>query len=221
VLDVGCGSGALTAPLVERLGAAQVFGVDPDEAAGAACRARLPSVDVRVASADALPHADGRFDLVLAQLVLSLLADADAGVREMRRVARPGGVVAACVWDFGGGMTVLRTFWDAASSLDPAAASRDQATTRPFATREELEALWRRAGLGAITTGAIAAEASYHDFEDLWGPLVEPDGPPGLYYATLSADGRQALREEVRRRLGSPARRFALTARAWYVSGGA
>jgi ubiquinone/menaquinone biosynthesis C-methylase UbiE len=218
-LDVGCGSGALTEPLAELVGAENVAAVDPDPSAVAACRARLPQVELRVATAEELPFSDNRFDVVLAQLVMSLLSDADAGVREMRRVARPGAVVATCVWDFGGGMTVLRKFWDAAAALDPDAARHDQAKTRPFASEAELRALWGRAGLREITTGALNAGADYSSFDDLWKPLVAPDGSPGAYYATLEDTRREMLRQEMGRRLGSPDGPFRLTARAWYVRG--
>jgi ubiquinone/menaquinone biosynthesis C-methylase UbiE len=218
-LDIGCGGGALTKPLAELLGAANVAAIDPDAVAVAACRTRLPGVDVRVAAAEALPFSDREFDAVLAQLVVSFMLDAQAGVGEMRRVTRRGGVVVTCVWDFAGGMTLLRTFWDAAVALDAAAASRDQAKTRSFATPGELSALWRGAGLDNVTTGELRAGARYTDFEDLWGPLVAPDGSPGAYYAELETRHREALRHGVLRRLGSPAGPFRLTARAWYVRG--
>jgi ubiquinone/menaquinone biosynthesis C-methylase UbiE len=218
-LDVGCGGGALTEPLSELLGPQNVVAVDPDAAAVEACRARLPGLDVRVSAAEALPFADHEFDVVLAQLVVSLMTDAQTGVGEMRRVAQPGGVVATCVWDFAGGMTLLRSFWDAATALDPAAATRDQAKTRPFADPDELDCLWRAAGLADVTTGELCARASYVDFEDLWLPLIAPDGSPGVYFAELEAPHRDALRLEVRRRLGSPAGSFRLTARAWYARG--
>lgn len=218
-LDVGCGSGALTEPLAELVGSANVAAVDPDASAVAACRARLPQAEIRVASAEELPFSDDRFDVVLAQLVMSLLSDADAGVGEMRRVARPGGVVSTCVWDFGGGMTVLRGFWDAATALDPGAARHDQAKTRPFASEAELRALWVGAGLDEIETGALHAGAGYSSFDDLWEPLIAPDGSPGAYYATLEERQREALRHETWRRLGSPTGPFRLTARAWYVRG--
>src|SRR5919197_6013876 len=118
-LDVGCGRGGLTKPLSEMLGSENVAAVDPDPAAVETCGARLPGVAVLVAAAEALPFADREFDVVLAQLVVSLMADPQKGAGEMRRVARRGGVVATCVWDFAGGMTLLRTFWDAATALDP------------------------------------------------------------------------------------------------------
>jgi SAM-dependent methyltransferase len=197
-LDVGCGSGALTEPLSEWLGPQNVAAVDPDMVAVEACRGRLPGLDVRVAAAEALPFADDEFDVVLAQLVVSFMSDPQRGVGEMRRVARSGGTVATSVWDFAGGMTLLRTFWDAATALDR---------------------LWRSAGLVDVTTGELRAGASYVDFEDLWVPLVAPDGSPGAYFGELESSHREALRQEVWRRLGSPAGSFRLTARAWYVGG--
>jgi SAM-dependent methyltransferase len=219
VLDVGCGTGALTQPLAELLGARNVAAVDPSEPDVQVCKSKVSGVDARVAAAEALPFADRSFDTVLAQLVVSLMTDPAAGVSEMRRVARAGGVVATCVWDFGERMTLLRAFWDAAVSLDPAAASHDQAKTRPFSTPAELRALWERAELHGVSTGELLPGADYSGFDDLWGPLVAPDGSPGAYYATLEPPQREALRERVRRGLGSPEGPFRLTARAWYVRG--
>lgn len=145
--------------------------VDPDVLAVAACQRRLPDIDVRVAVTEALPFSDGEFDVVLAQLVVSFMSDAHAGVTEMCRVAGRGGVVAACVWDFAGGMTLLRTFWDAALALDADAASRDQAKTRPFATPNGLSALWHSARLNNVSTEELRAGAGYSGFEDLWGAI--------------------------------------------------
>jgi ubiquinone/menaquinone biosynthesis C-methylase UbiE len=219
-LDVGCGGGALTEPLAGLLGTEQVVAVDPSPAAVGACRARLPGVDVRLGSAEALPCEDDEFDAVLAQLVVTLLADAERGVAEMRRVARPGAPVATCVWDFGDGMTVLRAFWDAARALDRGAAEHDQASTRPNSTLEDLHALWVAAGLRDVSAAALVVGADYHDFDDdLWPPLVSPDGPPGRYYAGLDPQHGDDLRRDVRERLGHPRGPFRLTARAWCAVG--
>ena len=218
-LDVGCGAGALTMPLAELVGPAHVAGVDPDEAAVLACREKVPGADVRVAAAEDLPFPAAEFDVVLAQLVVSLMDDARAGVREMRRVAREGGVVATCVWDFGEGMTVLRAFWDAAAAHDPAATEWDQANTRPFATPGALGDLWTAAGLTDVKTGALQASAGYSGFEDLWLPLVASDGSPGAYYAELDPPRQEDLRRDVWQRLGRPEASFRLEARAWYVIG--
>ena len=125
-LDVGCGPGALTSELVAATGAENVAAVDPSVPFAEACRLRLPGVQVEVAPAEALPFADARFDHAFAQLVVNFMSDPLAGVREMSRVTRPGGTVVAAVWDYAGEMTLLRRFWDAAISLDPAAAARDE-----------------------------------------------------------------------------------------------
>ena len=218
-LDVGCGPGALTTQLVARLGARNVAAVDPASEFVGICRSRLPGVDVREAAAEALPFPDDSFDVVLAQLVVALMSDPDAGVRQMRRVARPGRPVAACGWDFAEGMTLFRMFWDAAAHLDPAARSADPALTRPLGTPAELQALFERAGCEDVRTGELIARAGYADFEDLWEPLVAPDGPPGEYWTTLDAAHREALREQMWQRLGRPDGAFELTARAWYVRG--
>src|SRR5215207_3348533 len=114
VLDVGCGPGALTAELAMMLGADSVAAVEPSEPFAAACRERVPGARVEIAPAEALPFADGTFDGALAQLVVNFMADPRAGVGEMRRVTRPGGTVAAAVWDYAGEMTLVRAFWDAA-----------------------------------------------------------------------------------------------------------
>jgi len=216
-LDVGCGPGALTAALVSALGADSVAAVDPSEPFVEACRRRNPGVDVRVGAAEGLPFPDGGFDLVLAQLVVQFMSDAPSGVRELRRVARPGGVVAACTWDYGEGMTMLRTFWGAAQALDPAAP--DEAATLRYCRRGELGALWRETGLRDVEDGALTVEAGYAGFDDFWEPFTLGVGPGGAYCASLDAERRAALREECCSRLGEPAGPFTLGARAWYAVG--
>ncbi len=219
-LDLGCGTGALTAPLAEALGAGNVVGADPDSEALAVCASRVSGVELVEARAEDLPLADDTFDAVLAQLVIGLMDDPPVGVREMRRVTRPGGVATACVWDFGGGMTALRSFWDAALAVDPDGAARhDQAKTRPYSSPGELEELWADAGFAAVTSGALTAGSEYSGFADLWEPMTVPDGGPGRYYATLSEGQGDALRKELWRRLGKPDGPFRLEARAWYVRG--
>src|SRR4051794_9442207 len=145
-LDVGCGPGALTAELVQTLGAERVAAVDPSPPFAEACRARHPGVRVEVAAAEALPFGDEEFDVVLSQLVLNFLADPAAGVGEMRRVVRDGGTLAAAVWDYAGEMTMLRTFWDAAIALDADAASADEGRTMRVCDPGSLIALWEGGG---------------------------------------------------------------------------
>ena len=124
VLDVGCGPGALTRVLVERLGTDAVAACDPSPPFVEECTARLPGVDVRAGRAEQIPFDDARFDAALAQLVLHFVSDPSAAAAEMRRTVRAGGVVGACVWDFADGMQMLRHFWDAAVALDASAPSR-------------------------------------------------------------------------------------------------
>jgi SAM-dependent methyltransferase len=220
VLDVGCGPGALTAALAGAVEAGSVAAVDPSEPFARACAERVPEADVRVASAERLPFEDRAFDATLSQLVLNFLADAAAGLREMRRVTRPGGTVAAAVWDYAGEMTMLRAFWDAAAELDPEQArAADEGRRMPHCDPGALARLWAGGGLADVATGAIVIAAAYEDFDELWQPFTAGVGPAGAYCAALPAAGREALRTAYHRRLGSPAGPFELSARAWTVRG--
>lgn len=218
-VDVGCGPGALTAELVAVLGAERVAAVDPSEPFVEACRQRLPGVRLAVAAAESLPFADGSFDHALAQLVVNFMTDPPAGVREMCRVTRAGGTVAAAVWDFAGEMTLLRRFWDAAVALDPAVADRDEGRVMPYCTPVELRELWTGAGLADATVSEAVVSAAYESYADLWEPLERGVGPAGSYTVSLPAAGRAKLRDELQRRLGVGDAPFQLSARAWVVSG--
>ena len=140
-LDVGCGPGALTTELVVRLGADAVAAADPSEPFVEAARARHPGVEVALAGAENLPFDDGAFDAALAQLVVSFMSDPVAGLAEMRRVTRAGGVVAACVWDLAGGNAPLSPFWRGVQEVDPGAATsprwraRARGSSRPCSRR--------------------------------------------------------------------------------------
>ncbi len=217
VLDVGAGTGALTATLADMVGAHRVAAVEPSESFATACAERVPGADVRVGSAETLPDFGRPFDVVLSQLVVNFMTDAVAGVRAMRAVTRAGGTVASCVWDYAGEMTLLRAFWDAALELDPQAP--DEARTMSYCTRSELSGLWRAAGCSEVRTDALYATADYLDFDDLWAPIPAGIGPAGAFCATLAPDQRETLRAAVWRRLGSPQGPFTLRARAWFVRG--
>jgi SAM-dependent methyltransferase len=218
-LDVGCGPGALTGALVELLGAGRVAAVDPSPPFAEACASRIPGAEVQVAAAEALPFADDSFDAALAQLVVNFMSDPPTGVGEMRRVTRPGGRVAAAVWDYAGEMTLLRRFWDAAIAVDPEATSRDESRSMPYCRPDELEDLWRDVGLQAPTVSAAVVAADYGNFDDLWQPLEVGVGPSGAYAAALPPEPRARLRDEFRQRLGVGDKPFRLTARAWCVVG--
>ena len=219
-LDVGCGTGALAQALAAGLGAGSVAAVDPSPASVDTCARRVPGADVRVARAEELPFEDGEFDAALAQLVVPWMSDPRRGVAEMRRVVRPGGVVAASTWDFAKGMTMLRAFWDAAVAVDRPTAVQAGALNRTrLCQPDELRHLWTHVGLLRVDAGKLIAGADYLDFDDLWWPFTAGVGGSGSYCASLDEATRRSLREEVRRRLAAPQGPFRLTAHAWYVRG--
>ena len=214
VLDVGCGPGALTELLVTRFGPERIAAVDPSEPFVRAARERLPGVDIRQASAEELPFADGEFDAALAQLVVHFMSDPQAGVRELARVSRPGGVVAACVWDHGGGRGPLSPFWAVARELDPTVAGE----TDLFGThRGQVVALFREALLDDIEEELLSVTVEHARFDEWWEPYTLGVGPPGAYVAGLEPERREELRE--RCRASFPAGAFPLTASAWSVRG--
>jgi FMN phosphatase YigB (HAD superfamily) len=135
----------------------------------------------------------------------------------MRRVIRRDGVVAACTWDYGEGMEMLATFWDAALALDPAAPAESKRMR--FGEPDELRHLWLDTELADVSTDALEVSERYEDFDDYWNPFIAGVGPGGAYCASLAPDAREELREECRRRLGNPAGPFELRARAWAVRG--
>src|SRR3954464_9797728 len=170
VLDVGCGPGGLTEELATRVGAENVAAIDPAPQFAAACRERQPGADVRVGGGEDLPWPDGGFDATLSSLVMAFMRDADRGVREMARVTRPGGTVAACMWDIaGGGMTMLNTFWRAARDVDPDAIGE---RARPGVARGDIAERFRKAGLRDVVEGSLSAGADYTGFDDFWEPFT-------------------------------------------------
>jgi SAM-dependent methyltransferase len=209
-LDVGCGPGALTAELVRRLGSTAVSAVDPSESFVTAAAERLPGVTVSRAAAEQLPFPDNVCDVVLAQLVVHFMADPIAGLREMGRVARPGGTIAACVWDHAGGRGPLSVFWRAARELDPSA--RDESALAG-ARRGHLVELFALAGLGAAREKVLTVRARYSSFEKWWEPFTLGVGPAGAYVASRTADQRAALRDHCRQLL--PAGPIQVDASAW------
>jgi SAM-dependent methyltransferase len=214
VLDVGCGPGALTAELVERLGPAAVSAVDPSEPFVAATRERHHGVSVRRAAAEQLPFEDEAFDAALAQLVVHFMADPVAGLREMARVTRKHGVVAACVWDHAGGQGPLSLFWEAARELDPDVEDESQLA----GGREgHLGQLFQAAGLEEIEESALSVDVEHPSFEDWWEPFTLGVGPAGAYAAGLDPKQQAQLRELCREML--PSAPFVPMARAWAARG--
>ena len=180
VLDVGCGPGALTAELVNRLGAAAVSAVDPSEPFVAAAEERHPGVDVRRAAAERLPFQDAEFDATLAQLVVHLMENPSAGVDELVRVTRKHGVVAASVWDYAGGRGPVSVLWDAARELDPEVVDESQLA----GVREgHLAELFDAAGLQEVEEAAHSIRVEHSSFEEWWEPFTLGVGPAGSYVA--------------------------------------
>ena len=219
VLDVGCGPGALTRELVAVVGADHVAAVDPSHSFAEACRARLPGVDVRIASAEELPFANATFDHALAQLVVNFMAGAKDGVTEMRRVTRPGGRVSAATWDYASEMTFLRRFWDAAIATDAQAAAVDEAVTMRYCNPDELRDLLASTGLVDIAISSAVPHAAYANFDDLWEPITGGIGPSGVYVRSLDEQAQGVLKDAYRAILGVGDAPFELTARAWLACG--
>jgi SAM-dependent methyltransferase len=213
-LDVGCGPGALTGELAKRLGPEAVSAVDPSEPFVAAIRERYPAVSVQIASAERLPFPDRVFDVSLAQLVVHFMKDPVAGLAEMARVTRPGGVVAACVWDYGGGAGPLSPFWKAAHQLDP---DIDDESQRPGVRQGHLMELFEAAGLEAVEGTSFASAVEHPTFEDWWEPFTFGVGPAGSFIASLDPERQLELRELARGNLDSAP--FVLSPRAWAARG--
>src|SRR3954451_1438322 len=211
-LDVGCGPGALASVLAERLGGAAVAAVDPSEAFVDACRARLPEVDVRRATAEQLPFRDDEFDVALANLVVHFMGDPVAGGAEMARVTRPGGVVGATVWDHSGEEGPLSLFWKAVRSLDPG----HPGDPLGGPVQETLPQLFRDVGLDDVERTALTVRAPFASFEDWWDPMTFGIGPAGEHVAGLGEEERERLRSRAQE-LAPPAP-FELPGLAWCVT---
>jgi SAM-dependent methyltransferase len=221
-LDVGCGTGALTGAVLASCSPASITGVDPapaflEHAVGALTD---PRVTLRQGGAEALPLDDAAVDATVSGLVLNFVPDQPAALREMRRVTRPGGTVAAYVWDYTSGMQLLLFFWAAAVALNPAAAAQQEATRFELNRPDRLRALFTGAGLDAVDVGEVVVPTPFASFEEYWTPFLAGTGPAPAYTAALGEGERAALREELRGRLpieddGS----IRLTARAWTVKG--
>ena|SRR5215469_6472977 len=211
-LDVGCGPGALTAELVRRLGASAVHAIDPSASFVAATRARCPGVDVQSGSAERIPSAPGVFDATLAQLVVHFMTDPVAGLAEMARVTRSGGVVAACVWDHAGGTGPLAVFWRAVHDLDHAA--QDESGL-PGVRAGQLRQLCEAAGLKDIESSSLTVTVIFERFDDWWDPFTLGVGPGGRYVAGLDSGRRETLRARCEALL--PTAPFPVNAAAWCV----
>jgi SAM-dependent methyltransferase len=221
-LDVGCGTGALTAMVLEAAQPRSVVGVDPSS--GFIEHARSLTQDPRarftVGDAQRIPFGDATVDAAVSGLVINFVADPGRAVMEMRRATRVGGTVAAYVWDLAGEMQLIRRFWDAAIAEDSAAADLDEARRFPIAARSPLQDLFHAAGLGSVESVALDVPTIFRDFDDLWTPFLGGQGPGPAYVESLEAGARDRLRERLRGSLlieadGS----IHMIARAWAIRG--
>ncbi|MGC5172419.1 class I SAM-dependent methyltransferase [Microbacterium sp. DT81.1] len=213
-LDVGCGPGALTEVLAARLGAASVTAVDPSPQFVAAARERMPGVRVLEASAEALPFEDGSFEAAFAQLVVHFMSDPAAGIGEMRRVTRPGGVVAANVWDFQNQRAPQSLFFRALRDVMP---DVDDEVTRAGARRGDLAALLTGAGCAGVEQSELSVSVEFASFADWWEPYTLGVGPAGAQLARLDAQTREAVRRRCAELL--PDGPFRIDAVAWAAKG--
>ncbi|MFH8248931.1 class I SAM-dependent methyltransferase [Microbacterium sp. B2969] len=213
-LDVGCGTGALTAVLAERYGESEVAAVDPSSSFATAVMARFPWADVRHGHAEQLPFDDGVFAATLAELVVHFMSDPVAGLQEMRRVTHPGGVVAVCVWDFAGGRAPQSRFFQA---LRETTGEADDESDRPGAAQGQLAALLDTAGCTDVTEGEIGVAQSFDGFDDWWEPYTLGVAPAGRQLAALDESTRVAVREAARALF--PAGPFTLGVTAWAARG--
>jgi SAM-dependent methyltransferase len=222
VLDVGSGTGALTAAVAKAAPASRIVGIDPAAPYVAVARARQgsPLISFEAGDAQQMRFETATFDRTLSLLVVNFIPDARRALGEMKRVTKPAGTIAAAVWDYGEGMEMLRVFWDEAVALAPAIASKDE-RNMPLCRRGDLAALWREMGLQDVVEDALTIETRFTSFDDFWSPFLDRQGPAGAYAASLPAAERDALRSRLHRRLlgGGPDRAIVLRARAWAVRG--
>jgi trans-aconitate methyltransferase len=195
-LDLGCGTGALTTAILERADPAAVVGIDPSPSFIDHARAATPDRRAVFLTGDALalPLAAGSADVVVSGLVLNFIPDTSAALREFLRIARPGAMIAAYVWDYAEKMEPIRAFWDAAIALDPAARDLDEARRFPVCAPDELRALFADAGLVAVANRTIDVVARFASFDDYWTPFLSGTGPAPGYCVALPEDRREALR---------------------------
>jgi SAM-dependent methyltransferase len=222
VLDVGSGTGALTTAVTAVARSGRVTGIDPTAPYVAVAQARHPGGLIRfeVGDAQQLRFLDASFDRTLSLLVLNFIPEPSAALGEMIRVTRPGGTVAAAVWDYGQDMEMLRVFWDEAVALNPSAAARDE-RHMPLSRQGELGALWRDRRLRNVSEKALTIRLRFSAFDDYWSPFLDKQGPAGAYVAALAASEREQLELRLRRRLLGEGgdRPIVLSARAWAVRG--
>ncbi len=221
-LDVGCGTGALTEVILQQAQPRTVKGMDPSAGFVEHARAHItdPNATFGVADAQSLPVESAQFNVAVAGLVLNFLPKPSLAVGEMARAVRPGGLVAAYVWDYAGKMELMRHFWDAAVALDRAAFELDEGRRFPICQPTPLTELFTQAGLRDVQVRPIDVPTVFRDFDDYWTPFLGGQAPAPGYAMSLSKERRGKLRDRIRANLpiandGS----IRLIARAWAVRG--
>jgi SAM-dependent methyltransferase len=221
-LDVGCGTGALCQGILQHTSPCEVTGIDPSEGYLTFTRQKIQDGRARfkVADARAIPLGTGTCEVVVSGFVLNFIPQPELAAREMARVVKPGGVIAAYVWDYAGKMQMMRHFWNTAAALDPAAYALDEGRRFPLCNPGALVDLFRSTGLQEVETLPLDIDTDFRDFEDYWSPFLGGQGPAPGYAMSLSEESRAALRERIRDSLpfaldGS----IPLVARAWAVKG--
>ena len=216
-LDVGCGTGALCAAIVDRCRPLSVAGVEPSEGFLKTAQEHLADrAAFHRGSATAIPLGDASVDVVVSGLVLNFVPDQPAALAEMARVTGTGGTIAAYVWDYAGKMEMMRFFWDAAVELDPNAAPLDEGIRFPLCRPEALTNLFTGAGLNDVEVKPIDIPTQFTSFEDYWQPFLGGQGPAPAYAMSLDENTRARLRDRIRERMPTEANgSVSLTARAW------
>jgi len=216
-LDVGCGTGALCASILDCCSPSSLAGVEPSEGFLKTATENLAGrAALHQGSATAIPLHDASVDVVVSGLVLNFVQDQRAGLLEMARVTGTGGTIAAYVWDYAGKMQFMRFFWDAAVELDPDAAKLDEGVRFPLCRPEALEKLFVGAGLEEVEVTPIDIPTPFANFDDYWRPFLGGQGPAPAYAASLDETARVRLRDCIRARLPTAADgSISLTARAW------
>lgn len=221
VLDVGSGTGSLALAIAAQTRRSEVVGIDPSQSyvEFATKRTSDPRLKFQVGDAQSLDFPDASFDRCLSLLVMNFIPDARKAMAEMRRVTKPGGSIAACVWDYSDGMKMLRLFWDAVGAIDPA--NQHDESHMPLCRKGELAALWREVGLKDVEEKELVIDMQFTSFEDYWSPFLEAQGPAGVYATNLSPERREQLKNNLRQTIlaGKPDGPFTLKARAWAVRG--
>jgi ubiquinone/menaquinone biosynthesis C-methylase UbiE len=199
-LEVGCGTGALSAAILEQGKPRSLLAIDPSEGFIARARQSVPDprAAFRVGDAQALPVESSSKDVVVSALVLNFVPDRDRALAEMRRAARPGGAIGFYVWDYpGGGVEFMRAFWTAATALDPAAHDLTENRRFPFCTADNLAAMATNAGLRSVERTALETATVFRDFDDFWRPFTLGAGPAPGYCMSLAPEARARLKDKL------------------------